>query len=129
MMTTESIITRNGRTDSALTRSASAGPDFATNGEQTATHPFAVNGERAQLAKPRLQKKILPVLFARDDIISQFQQTKLCALPFIVNCYMHLLTIIALHFSIQYYLTAFQMLIYSHCYARNVPAMPTGKGG
>ena len=27
------------------------GPDFATNGEQTATHPFAVYGERAQLIK------------------------------------------------------------------------------
>ena len=25
------------------------GPDFATNGEQTATNPFAVYGERAQL--------------------------------------------------------------------------------
>ena len=39
------------------------------------------------IAKPRLQK-ILPILFALDDIISQFQETKLCALPFIVNWYM-----------------------------------------
>ena len=31
------------------TCSAPVGPDFATNGEQTATNPFAVYGERAQL--------------------------------------------------------------------------------
>ena len=49
MITTESRITRNGRADSALTCSASVGLDFATYGEQTATNPFAVYGERAQL--------------------------------------------------------------------------------
>ena len=31
--------------------SAPVGPDFATNGEQIATKPFAVYGERAQLLK------------------------------------------------------------------------------
>ena len=54
MITTESKITRNGRADSALTCSASVGPDFATNGEQTTTNPFAVYGERAQLYKGQL---------------------------------------------------------------------------
>ena len=49
MITTKSRIKRNGRADSALTCSASVGPDFATNGEQTATTSFAVYGERAQL--------------------------------------------------------------------------------
>ena len=49
MITTESRITRNGRAESALTCSASVGPDFATNGEQTATKPFTVYGERALL--------------------------------------------------------------------------------
>ena len=50
MITTGSRITRNGRADSALTCSAPVGPDFGTNGEQTATNPFAVYGERAQLS-------------------------------------------------------------------------------
>ena len=49
MITTESRITRNGRADSALTCSSPVGPYFATNGEQTATNPFVVYGERAQV--------------------------------------------------------------------------------
>ena len=49
MITIESRITRNGRTDSVLTCSVPVGPDFANNCEQTATNPIAVNGERAQL--------------------------------------------------------------------------------
>ena len=55
MKTTESRITRNGRADSALTCSAPVGPDFATNGEQTATNPFAVYGERAQLLNTKVE--------------------------------------------------------------------------
>ena len=36
--------------------SAPVGPDFATNGEQTATNPFpAVYGERAQLLTVHMQ--------------------------------------------------------------------------
>ena len=68
------------------------------------------------IAKPRLQKNPPDHLF-----ISQLQKTKLCALPF-----MHLLTI-ALHF---YTILPHSLSnANSHCYVRNVPAMPTRKGG
>ena len=53
------------------------------------------------IAKPRLPKKILPILFALNEIISQFQSTKLCASPFIANHHRHLLTIASQAF-IQY---------------------------
>ena len=43
------------------------------------------------IAKPRLQK-ILLIIFSLDDITSLLQKTKLCALPFIVNCYIHMYT-------------------------------------
>ena len=40
------------------------------------------------IAKPRLQKNPHMIIFSLDDITSQLQKTKLCALPCIVNCYM-----------------------------------------
>ena len=40
------------------------------------------------MAKPRLQE-ILMIIFSLYDITSQLQKTKLCALPFIANYYVH----------------------------------------
>ena len=62
------------------------------------------------LLKPRFQN-ILQIIFSLDDITSQIQKTKLCALPFIINCYMHDLAHNSITFLKQYYLTTFQMLI------------------
>ena len=61
------------------------------------------------IAKPRLQKNPPDPLCQRWHH-QPISIDKVMCLPFIVNCYMHLLTR-ALHFSIQYYLKPFQMLI------------------
>ena len=60
------------------------GPDFATNGEQTATKPFTVYGERAQLLKAMKWKDIQRmIIFVKHNARSNYLPSYFRR----INCY------------------------------------------